>query len=213
MRLSLFVLLALFFLFLGILFRSYLYDWIVMPIAFMLLVLWRVVQSVDQAIYWMTLILAAVLFAIRRLAQRITVDEPASAPQPNSSLENVAYWRNAILWSRNTTGELNYLKRDLRWMVAALYALKQPDTSLHDINEALAQKQIPVPEPVYDFLYSAKSEDNRFIVRLFRSVRRAPGEWMRRWSGRELADYYHSIDLVVNFLESSLEINHDDDGI
>ncbi len=69
MRLALLALILGLCLFLGILFNSFVFDSVIRPIAVLLWVIWQIVQSVDQGIYWGALIFAALAYAARRLTR------------------------------------------------------------------------------------------------------------------------------------------------
>ena len=70
---------------------------------------------------------------------------------------------------------------------------------------------MPLPEPVYTFLFPAQSSGaKRSIKRMLRSLRDIPRRQIRRWSGREKAEYYQVLDQVLQFMESVMENEHED---
>ena len=210
-RLSLLVLLLGLALFLGILFRSYLLDYFVAPVAVVLLVLWRIVLSVHQAIYWGILIFAVVSYVFLRLLQRPVAHEQVSQPASNVTLDNINYWRTLILYSHSEIEKPNALKHDLGRILARVYASKQPEATQFEIYDALKLRQIPLPEHIYAFVFPAEpSPSGRSFRQILQTLRQAPGKWARRWMGRDVADYDQAIQDVLAFIESSLEMNHDD---
>jgi hypothetical protein len=210
-RLSLLILLLGFFFFLGILFRSYLLDYFVTPVAVVLLVFWRIVLSVHQAIYWGILIFSASFYALLRLSQRPVALEQTSPPLSNATLDNINYWRTSILLTLDEIEKPNVLRRNLGTLLAEIVASKQPGTTQFEIYDALKLHQIPLPEPIYAFVFPVEpSPSRRSFKQVLQSIQQTPSKWVRRWTGRDVAEYYQSIQDVLAFMESSLEIKHDD---
>lgn len=81
---------------LGILARSFILDNVVKPIALVLWVIWRVLQSVDQKYYWILLILSAVFYLLYRLSRETVAINQSRPSGFNATLETVRYWRNSI---------------------------------------------------------------------------------------------------------------------
>jgi hypothetical protein len=212
MRLFLAILVVLLLVFLGILFSSSLYDFVVTPIAVLLLLLWRMVESVDQAVYWGMLVVTALFYSLYRIFGHLlkwTPEETISSPEDDNALRDIRYWHRSILLSREVPSNSNHFKRDLQQLVAARYASQLPGGEPATLLEILAQRQDSLPEPVRAFLFPDEPKPERPIPRLVRKLRETPGQWRRRWSGRDVTEYYDSIDAVLNLLESSLEIDHD----
>lgn len=211
-RTSLFLILLALCLLIGILFRDFILDNFVTPVAVILLVFWRIVLSVDQKYYWGALILAVGLYAIYRLqAQQPSVQDQTRPYDSNTSLENVKHWRFWILLTSDEIERPSVLKRDLRKLLVAMYTLEQPETSGFEIHKALNLHQIPLPEHIYTFLFPVDpSGSRRSFGKILQTIRQTPGKWVRRWTGRDMAEYYKSIEDVITILESSLEIKHDE---
>jgi hypothetical protein len=206
--------LGLFFL-VGLLFPSFILDNFVTPIALVLWLFWRILQSVDQEIYWVLLIIsAAVYFFIRlsRLIEESPTIEQIPPPDSNAMLERINYWRTSIRLTVIETSTSYILEHNLGKMLAALYASRQSEAVLFEIYDALKLRQMPLPEPIYAFLFGAESSGSRRSVKqILHSLRDMPRKRIRRWTGREAAEYYQSLEQVLKFMESSLENKHDDE--
>ena len=95
-----------------------------------------------------------------------------------------------------------------------MYTSRQPETPHWEVYEALRLRQIPLPENIYAFLFPDKPLGGRPSFRqVLHTIRSAPKKWARRWTDRDVAAYYRSIEEVVNFMESSMEITHDDEHL
>ena len=168
-------------------------------------------QSVDQNVIWGLVLFLAVIFLLLRLGSEPATFDRTESTAPNTTLENVKYWRTAIMVTHDEITELNVLKRYLGKMLASVHAVKQPGSANLEIYNALKQRSIPLPEPVYAFLFpAAPPAAGRSFRRFLAAIRDFPKKWSRRWSGRDVEEYYATIEEVLAYIESTLEIKHDD---
>ena len=199
----------------GLLFPSFIQDNFVAPIALVLLLFWRILQSVDQAIYWVLLIFSALAYSFFRLyrsAQKSAAFEQTPPPDANAMLDELNYWRLAIRIACDETGKHSYtLEHNLGKVLAALYASKQPHIAQFEIYDALKLRQMPLPEDIYAFLFGTESSSStRSVKQILHNLWNLPRKRIRRWTGREAAEYYQSLEQALKFMESVLENNHDD---
>ncbi len=199
---------------LGYLSASFLQDNFIMPIALVLALCWRIVQSIDQVVYWTILILGVLGYLFVRLL--IWLQEPNDLEQPsafemNTTLERISYWQNAIRFAGRQTSS-NILEQDLGKLLATQYASKQPEAVQFQVYDALKERQIPLPDRVYAFLFPSKSAGARpSFKQILANLRDWHQTRLRRWTGRETAEYYQALESVITFMEASLETRHDDE--
>jgi hypothetical protein len=206
------------FLLVGFSFPSFVQDNFIAPIALVLWLCWRILQSVDQQVYWAALIFAVVIYCLIRLyrwALGVDTLEQIQSPAPNGALEQIRNWRTSIRLTDFRIDRSNFLARNLARnlakMLAAVYASKQLHVTQYEIYSALEQREMPLPEPVYAFLFLTQSSGaKRSIKQMLRSLRDIPRQQIRRWTGREKAEYYQLLDQVLQFMESVMENEHDD---
>ena len=210
-RISLMIILLVFLPLLGILFHSFILDNIIKPVALVLWVFRRILLSVDQKLYWGLLIFSALVVVFFRLIQLSFDEEPPQPPGSNTTLRKIISWRTSIWLTGNEIEKFNILKQDLGWTLASLYASHQPGKAQWEIYEALKQQQIPLPTSIYDFLFPGEpSGGKRSFRQILQTIRYAPGKWACRRTGRDLAEYYQSIESIITFMESLKETKHDD---
>lgn len=202
------------FLLVGFSFPSFIQDNLITPIALMLWLCWRILRSFDEQVYWIALIFAVVFYSLIRLyrsAQAVDTFEQTQSPDSNAVLERMSYWRTSILLTGFEIDQSNRLGRSLANMLADLYASKQLHVAPHEIYSALEQRQMPLPEPIYTFLFPAQSSGaKRSVKQILRNLRDTPRRQFRRWTGREKAEFYQLLDQVLEFMESVMENKHDD---
>ena len=123
------------FLLIGFMFPSFIQDNFVIPIALVLLLGWRIVQSIDQQIYWFVLIFAAALYALIRLYRLFQVPdtfEQTPSLDLNGTLEQINYWQTSLRLTDFKIDRSDLLSRNLAKMLATVYASKQ--TPCHTVR-------------------------------------------------------------------------------
>jgi hypothetical protein len=210
-RSSLIILLLLLIALLGIQLRAIILTTFILPIAAMFWLFWRLLITVDQPVYWGFLIFSAVVYAFIRLTKGPHVYNQTHQPDPNTALETMSYWRTSMLVTRDEIEGPNILKSNLGKMLASLYAVQQPETPPYAIYSALKQHQIHLPKRAYDFLFPQEASGSwRSFQKILHFVLQAPKKWIRKKTGRDVAEYFQAIDEVVNLMESLMEIKEDD---
>jgi hypothetical protein len=195
---------------LGFFFRNFVFENFVWPLALVVWVFWSDVLSVHQMIYWVLLILSLALYAFFRNARRSTDTSFTPSPDSNATLEEINRWRIVIPLTSDEIETENILKQNLGKMLTVIYTSRQPESAHWEVEEALRQRRIPIPESIYRFLFPAgPAEKAPFLLRMARDILQAPGKLARRWSGRETAGYYRSIEEVLTYMESLMEKKHD----
>ena len=196
---------------LGILFHAFILDNIIRPVALVAWVFRRILLSVNQNLYWGLLIFSALMVVFFRLTRLSPDEEPPLLLRSNVTLEEINTWRTSIWLTGNEIEKFNFLKQNLGWTLVSLYVSHYPGKAPWQIFEAIKQKQIPLPIHIYDFLFPGEPSGGKRSFRQFLQViLRTPGKWARRWTGRDLAEYYRSIEAVLTFMESLKETKHDD---
>ncbi len=236
---------------LGILFRDFVWANVVVPIAVLIALFWRLLLSVDQRLYWDLLILAGGSLAGYRLLQMVSRPEeaapaalaayrtiqtvakaeeeaggvaayrlvqPAARPEaapaaPEAILGSIGYWRTAVVAMGVSQWASKALREDLGQLLVAIYASRQPEARLYELREALRLRQMPLPERVYGFLFTdqAQTASLRWTQRL-RRLAEAAWHWVRQHTGREKAEQYQALVETLAYMETLMEIKHDDDN-
>lgn len=189
-----FALLAGFLLYLGLVFQQALLANVILPAATVVWLLLRIfILRFDQQIYWWLLISVVMLLALIRLLRDPGAIEPDQLPDSNPTLDRVRHWQVSILSDIHETGERNYVTKELRSLLTAMYSAGRRGSANFEIEAALRQRQISLPEPIYTYLFADKPAAPRqsfikhplgSIKQTLRTVRLAPQKWLRRWTGQ-----------------------------
>jgi hypothetical protein len=208
-RITLLLLLSGVFLFLGILMRSFLLENMVKPIGIMLLLLGRILSSVDQQFYWGFLFALLFFYIFFRFFQAEIFEEEKNPADPKIPMENIRVWRTLIAMGSVQPDDSSILKRDLARMLATVAALQRADNEPPSFFEALRQQDIPLPEYLWRFLSPTEGAREKPTVReRLESLGRAPGNILRRWTGRDKIEYAQRLKELISFLEEQMEMQN-----
>jgi len=197
---------------LGVVFRSFVMENFVTPLSLAFWMVWRVAISIDQAFYWGMLIMVTVVYLLARTTRRGEVYEPVPPESAYALAEELRYWRTAIMLNAEASaGSPNLIRSSLGNMMATAFTLKMPGSKYVEIYECLKQKQITLPDNIYNFLFAGeKSRRRRSLAEFLSDLRQTPARWLRHWRGRDQSDYYQTITDVIAYLENLMEVDHDD---
>ena len=197
----------------GILFRDFLLDNFIRPLALVLWMFWRFLQSFEQNFCWGVLIFGILAFAFYRLIieERPTRTEEKTLASSNATLERMNLFRAMIQITKHGTDASDiYLKPYLVKMLATLYTSKQAGAEYSDIYTALKEKTIPLPAGMHKFLFPSEFHGSRRSIAYGLNTIR---QYLRKWLGHQvdldIDDYYQSIEEVVNHMEKLMEEDYD----
>jgi hypothetical protein len=208
---------------LGLIFRRELLNYLIAPVAIALWFLLRItVLVIDQEIYWAMLLLLIGLFAARRLVRwgMRAQDSAGIEPQPasNRTLDRVLFWERQLGPEITATRVPGTSRRELKWLLVSIIGLERRRMLPFQIDQALRQRGIPLPDTIYSFLYEDGAPAPRpgfaqdpigFLVKLAHSILHVPARLFRHRSGREAADYRRSVEDMLALMETMLEMNDD----
>jgi hypothetical protein len=188
---------------LGFLFPSLVRNYLVAPVSLVVWLLVRVfVLTIDQQIYWVVLIFVALFFLSRRFQEGTAAAGQPPLWEANTALENLKTWRSTIRFTGSQVEYQNTVKRELAKLLVNLHASQMTGSVFYQVYDDLKQGRIPLPGGIQTFLFAGEpSEPGPVLPRVLNAIRRAPAQWMRRVTGRDEADYYRSVDEVLEYLD------------
>lgn len=211
------------FFFLSLVFWRELFDYMILPTATVVWVLLRMfVFSIDQESYWALLLLLIALAGawqlIRWLLPRMAGPEIEPPLVSNPALDRVVFWEDVLRSEIAETGVIGTPKSELMKLLTSMYCSQQQGAANYRIEEALRERQIPLPVSLYTFLFARGATAPRrtfsqdpigFFKQVFRSIRLAPAKLMRRRSGRDAATFRRAVDELLTLMETTLEMKDD----
>ena len=199
-------------LFLGLVFWPFVWKDILQPVGLAVWFLLRIlILSIPQNYFWYAVIFAAFIVLFRLLPEAQSDSPAAARAETNSTMTKIEYWRSVFRYSGQDAQDERILKDRLTRLLISLYTSKQSTSNDFRIHDALQQGTIRLPGKIHPFLFAQKPQASGGPLRkFFQSLRAAPQTWIRHWTGQEKAEYDQRIEEVLNFLETSLEMKHDD---
>ncbi len=171
--------------------------------------------NIDQKYYWILLTFAGVILTLYRLGQilyNVEEEEPAEPIEPNLMLGDINDWIIKIRLLETSEIEQCVTQQELADLLVSLFRSRISDTTPYEILTALKQRQIPLPEHIYQFVFTDRTTaaNGPRLQRALRLIQNTPRKWVRRWTGREKAGICQSIEDIISFMENSLEIKNDE---
>lgn len=172
-------------------FRVFLLPYVIAPIALLFWAFWRVISSVDQTIYWILLIVTCALLVLRIIP---SVREETPNPAYNAkkkSLNRVEHWQKLMKDAALGKDESKRLCESLEALLVNV-AAQEEQSETTAIKDAIAEAKFP--------LALSKQRSLLFGPR-----------WFRPWVSKFFPQDYTLIDETLRWMESELELNHDNE--
>jgi hypothetical protein len=128
----------------------------------------------------------------------------------NETLRTIEHWRLLFVPGENRGFSDRFVEREFTHTVISLYALKLHTTPDFQLFDALRSGTIAMPEDIRAYLFmNEPKKERRSLKTLVHSIMNTPREWIYHWSGQDTVDHYRMIEKILDFLETSLEMNDD----
>ena len=197
-------------LFLGFMlgFPSFAMAYVVKPIATLLWAAWRIVSSVHQSVYWAFLIVVCMTLMIRLLPgdrNRVSSSAYREKREPPTRVER---WQSLLKGATSGEDESAALRENLRNLLATVISQAEPSFAV-DLKTALASTQMPLPPAAQQYLFPGTTKSNRSSKEDRADFpSRTPG-WLRRWIGKPYGLDKATIEEVLKWMESYMEVQDD----
>jgi hypothetical protein len=201
-------LILLLFLSLALGFRSFLMANIVEPIALFFWAAWRVVSSVDQAIYWIVLIVFCLIPVFRFAVSGKDVNPRSAYNHETLPLNRVEHWQRLIKDTPLGRDERETLRASMKELLISVTAqLDRTDSTLMDQMITNAPVSLPLKARLFLFPQAGKGGIIAAIRQL--NIPSLLPRWLRRWA----RIFHHQdntwIDETLGWLENELEIHYE----
>lgn len=190
-------------------FRAFLMANIIEPVAYLCWAIWRAVASVNQNIYWVILIIICSIIMIRFIPSG--KDDPAGSAYRYTykSPNRVEFWNTLIQNAMLGKEEAESLRDGLKKLFVS--ALSQVERSNgRDLEERVEAGNVSLSESTRQYLFPPKAQDKiKSASRLHGIMSLAPG-WFQRWVVKFTRQETASIDEILKYMETELEISRDE---
>jgi hypothetical protein len=187
-------------LFLGLVFSGWVLPNIIQPAVEAVWLFLRIfILSVDQEYYWYLLSIAGFMWLIYRFTHRATPVIPAENILRNETLSNLNSWQKALILSKHDGSERSVARRKIFKLLISHYEARQQNSTQLEIRQALEQRQLPLPDSVYIFLFPPEPQAPRRPS--LHAVYQVFLLWYHQITGQEDVEFNQMIDELIDFME------------
>jgi hypothetical protein len=189
-------------------FRSSLMNYIIEPIALLFWAVWRIISSVDQNLYWIALIVICAILVIRLIPS-----EKDSPPSPTyiytyKPPNRVEYWQTIIDESRLGKHKSEYLRNRIKELTMTVISqVEQPATT--ELDEIVAAGIPSLPPEARQYLFPSNGEDGISSMKDQLNHNVFLPRWLRKWRRKYIHQNNATMDEVLTWMETELEINNE----
>jgi len=191
-----------------IFFRPFLQTNIVEPLVLVIWLIFRVIASVDQKIYWGILVFLSCYLIIRNFVVKTESSTGFAKTLPKEPVRGVEFWRSAFESATYEKENFHLLRQNMKDLLVSAVMQKEHLTNTQ-AQTALDDKQLPLPDSVYAFIYPPKSSGNSWGKNFNSWVAQHIPVALRRWNSGAAREHYQSINEVLQWMETYLEMKNE----
>lgn len=181
---------------------------VIEPIALVFWVVWRIIASVDQIIYWIILIAAGFLLVIRLIPNRDDVTAKAAYNYTYRPGNRIEYWKSLIRDSALERESAEILHANLKSLLTSIFRNSQ-DSRPIDVAELAATRKVPLSLETQRFLFSPRKRDKTVTLSATLSALLLRSRWLPGKTGETNHQDAKSIDEIIRWIETEMEISND----
>ncbi len=189
-------------------FPSVLVTSVLQPIVVSLWLAWRLVASVDQSAYWALLILIGCIWLVRVLPAGRPKRAAAASGDMQEPIATISRWQALLRNAQRTNAGEEALRTNFQELAEAILG-REDRSGWTTLQQALSIKQVKLPATVRDYLHPAIPRGQWLSMERVRAFLVRWGSWLRRAVGLPAGPDTATIDEVLGWMESIMEMNHD----
>ncbi|MBC8504175.1 MAG: hypothetical protein ISR58_19600 [Anaerolineales bacterium] len=172
--------------------RSFLTTYIAEPVAILGWVVWRIIESVDQNIYWVLLIVLCSMLVVRFALIRMETFPSSAYLEPEMNPARLGHWQRLIK-------EAGFGKSERQVLEERLLQLLLDSVGGQDDLKKVTPPRI---QKLINSIGRKRSMVSQFLYSIF-------PRWFRSWVGKFVSPDYIMIDEILSFIETEMEIPHE----
>jgi hypothetical protein len=181
---------------------------VIEPIALVFWALWRIIASVDQIIYWILLIAVCFLLVLRLIPNRDGVTVKAAYNYKFRPGNRIDYWKSLIRDSARERESAETLHANLKSLLTSVFRNVQ-DSRPINVEELAATRKVPLSLETQRFLFSPGKLDKKVTLSATLSALLLRSRWLPGKAGEIDHQHARSIDEIIRWIETEMEISND----
>jgi type IV secretory pathway VirB3-like protein len=181
---------------------------VIEPIALVFWVVWRIIASVDQILYWILLIAVCFLLVLRLIPNRDGATVKAAYNYKYRPGNRIDYWTSLIRDSALERESAEILHGNLKSLLTSVFQNSQ-DSRPIDVAELAAARKVPLSLETQRFLFSPGKLDKKVTLSATLSALLLRSRWLLGKTGETNDQDARSIDEIIRWIETEMEISND----
>lgn len=189
-------------------FRSFIFMYIVRPVALLFWALWRVVSSVHQNVYWVVLIVLCLILIMRIIPPGKETSSRSIYNDRDKSLARVEYWQTLMKEAIPGNDKNRLLRENLRNLLNSVTS-ENGQIARNDLEKIITSGEAPISPAAQQYIFPPGKRDSKFSIKQKITILFLTPKWLRKWTGKFIHQDYSSIDETLRWMESELEIDYE----
>lgn len=191
-----------------VIFRSFLMDYIIEPIALLFWAVWRIISSVDQNVYWIALIVFCAILVVRLIPSDKDNSPSLAYSHTYKPPNRVEYWQTLIDESILGKNKSEYLRNRIKELsMTVISQVEQP--AKMDADEMIATGIPSLPPAARQYLFPPNGKDGISSIKDQLDNKVFVPRWLRKWQRRYIQQNNVILDEILTWMETELEISNE----
>jgi len=191
-----------------IIFRAFIFTNIVRPVALLFWALWRIVSRVHQNIYWAILIVLCLILILRILPTGQDTSFSSIYNDRDKSLARVEHWQTLIKAAISGNDKNRLLSDSLRKLLISVIS-QDEQFNPTDLEKIISTGGTPISLAAQQYIFPPGRRDRKVSIKQKITILLLTPKWLRKWTGKFIHQDYTSIDEILRWMETELEINNE----
>lgn len=190
---------------LGILFRSFVMDYVIAPSAFLVWGVWWIILSVDQYVYWIALIIVCAVLVAWLIISRKGKSPNRVYNYTYKPPSRVEHWRTLIeeaVLGKNEREQLRLITADLFISIIAQDKRAGPVTA----DEVRQIGKTSLPSATYQYLFPEARYHQKVSLNSLQNNLPFMPRWLQRLSIKHIRQSHTMMAEILTWMETELEI-------
>ena len=181
---------------------------IIEPIALVFWVLWRIVWSIDQNIYWSILVVIYTILFIRIIPYLKDTYHISAYEYTEESINRVEYWKTVIEDDGLGMKKSDQLHDSINELLLSVITEEKQYES-KELETMIAGRKMSFSPQASSYLYPSKDKHRFHPTHHRRSIISLMPKWIRSRVRKYIHQDYSLVDEILTWMENELEINND----
>lgn len=189
-------------------FPAFLVTGVLQPVAVSLWLAWRMVTSVDQSTYWALLILICCVWLVRVLPPGSRKHAAPASADVQEPITSISHWQALLRSAQHTDAGEAALRENLQELLEEVVGDGE-HAGATGLQRLLLSNRAEPSAAVREYLFPSSPRSRWLSLDYVHHLGARFVRWLRRASGMPAGPDTTTIDELLGWMETLLEIKHD----